>query len=41
MDSSNTLLRYMNEKKIATMNELTDLLKTRSRMTVFRNLKKN
>jgi len=40
MYSSNTLLRYMNEKKIATMNELTDLLKTRSRMTVFRNLKK-
>jgi hypothetical protein len=40
MDSSNVLLKYMNKRKIATMDELKDLLKTQSRMTVFRKLKK-
>ncbi len=40
MESSNLLLKYMNKKMIATMEELKDLLKTQSRMTVFRKLKK-
>jgi hypothetical protein len=40
MNSSNTLLKYLNNKKIATMEALKNLLKTRSRMTVFRHLQK-
>ena len=40
MNSSNTLLKCMNKKKIATMEALKNLLKTRSRMTVFRHLQK-
>ena len=40
MESSNLLLIYMNKKKIAIMEELKYLLKTQSRMTVFRKLKK-
>lgn len=39
MDFPNALLKYMNEMRIATMDELKNLLKTRSRMTVFRKLK--
>lgn len=40
MGYSNLLLKYMNEQKIVTMEELKDLLKTQARMTVFRKLKK-
>jgi DNA-binding transcriptional regulator YhcF (GntR family) len=38
--SSETLSNYLKNKKIATIDELKDTLKTQSRMTVFRNLKK-